>query len=335
MFKYLMLIPSIVLSQDSQYCNWLNSNINTDGEYELGWADCEQTCIVMARDAGCDIANYGGGDCWCQFGSDQGEDHNDWYHSCFLDEHCYNYDCDSMDCGDDSSDENHFINLNGQQYYDYIHLQEFDNNMCNGHETFSQDYPMDKCTCNYNPNEGTPYCVYPLYSNSYVAEVNFYIGYDCSSSNLVAPNQQFHLHTCFDGTYLSGHHNYHDYDPAAAIVSSICSVIFCIAFVCLCRYCCCRQTQVVVNQAPPQVQMVPMQQPQVQMQMVNGQMVPMQVHMVPMQHQDLSVVPPQQPPNYNGVAGSAPNGEVVQPAFSVPKMINHFPYPSTAPPSAT
>ena len=342
MIKSLLLIPSIVLSQtmDSEYCNWLNSNINTDGEYSLGWADCEQTCIVMARDAGCDIANYGGGDCWCQFGSDQGEDHNDWYHSCFLDEHCDNngYDCETMECGDDSgsssgswssssdSDEgHHYVNIDGQQYYDYIHLQEFDNDYCNGYERHTQDFPMHECTCNFDP-DGTPYCVEPLYSSMSIVEINFYLGYDCSSSSMMMMNQQFPLNSCMEGTLLTGHHNDH-YDPVAAIVSSICSVIFCIAFVCLCRYCCCRPTTLVVNQmapAQPQVQMVPMQQPQ--MQMVNGQMVPMQLQpqvMVPMQPQ----VPPQQLPNYS--AGSAPSGEVVQPAYH-----NNYPNINSAPQSA-
>jgi len=343
MIKSLLLIPSIVLSQtmDSEYCNWLNSNINTDGEYELGWADCEQTCIVMARDAGCDIANYGGGDCWCQFGSDQGEDHNDWYHSCFLDEHCDNngYDCETMECGDDSgsssgswssssdSDEgHHYVNIDGQQYYDYIHLQEFDNDYCNGYERHTQDFPMHECTCNFDP-DGTPYCVEPLYSSMSIVEINFYLGYDCSSSSMMMMNQQFPLNSCMEGTLLTGHHNDDHYDPVAAIVSSICSVIFCIAFVCLCRYCCCRPTTLVVNQmapAQPQVQMVPMQQPQ--MQMVNGQMVPMQLQpqvMVPMQPQ----VPPQQLPNYS--AGSAPSGEVVQPAYH-----NNYPNINSAPQSA-
>ena len=347
MFKSLLLIPSIVLSQtpmDGEYCNWLNSNINTDGEYSLGWADCEQTCIVMARDAGCDIANYGGGDCWCQFGSDQGEDHNDWYHSCFLDEHCDNngYDCETMECGDDSSsdsgswssssdsEEGHYVNIDGQQYYDYIHLQEFDNSYYNGYGRHTQDFPMHECTC--LNDDGTPYCVEPLYSSMSIVEINFYLGYDCSSSSMMMMNQQFHLNTCMEGTLLTGHHNHHDYDPVAAIVSSICSVIFCIAFVFLCRYCCCRPTTLVVNQmapAQPQLQMVPMQQPQVQMQMVNGQMVPMQqVHMVMQQQprRDLSVVPPQQLPNYS--AGSAPNGEVVQPAYNYPNVN------SAAPPSA-
>jgi len=181
-------------------------------------------------------------------------------------------------------------------------------------------------------DDGTPYCVEPLYSSMSIVEINFYLGYDCSSSSMMMMNQQFHLNTCMEGTLLTGHHNHHDYDPVAAIVSSICSVIFCIAFVFLCRYCCCRPTTLVVNQmapAQPQLQMVPMQQPQVQMQMVNGQMVPMQqVHMVMQQQprRDLSVVPPQQLPNYS--AGSAPNGEVVQPAYNYPNVN------SAAPPSA-
>ena len=338
MIKSLLLIPSIVLSQtmDSEYCNWLNSNINTDGEYELGWADCEQTCIVMARDAGCDIANYGDHSCWCQFGSDQGEDYNGWYHSCFLGEHCDNngHDCETMECGDDSSSgswssssdsEDGQVNIDGQFYWSSIHLQEFDNGYCNGYETYSQNYPMGECTCNVNQG----YCVYPLYSSASIVEVNFYQGYDCSGNGYVEYNQQFHLNTCFDGTLLTGHHHHEDYDPVAAIVSSICSLIFCIAFVCLCRYCCCRPTTLVVNQmapAQPQVQMVPMQQPQMQMQMVNGQMVPMQLQpqvMVPMQPQ----VPPQQLPNYS--AGSAPSGEVVQPAYH-----NNYPNINSAPQSA-
>ena len=222
MIKSLLLIPSIVLSQtmDSEYCNWLNSNINTDGEYSLGWADCEQTCIVMARDAGCDIANYGDHSCWCQFGSDQGEDHNDWYHSCFLGEHCDNngYDCETMECGDDSgsssgswssssdSDEgHHYVNIDGQQYYDYIHLQEFDNDYCNGYERHTQDFPMHECTCNFDP-DGTPYCVEPLYSSMSIVEINFYLGYDCSSSSMMMMNQQFPLNSCMEGTLLTGHH---------------------------------------------------------------------------------------------------------------------------------
>ena len=318
MFKYLLLIPSIVLSQDSEYCNWLNSNINTDEEYELGWTDCEQTCIVMARDAGCDIANYGDHECWCQFGDNHGEDHNGFWHSCFLDEHCDNneYDCETMECGDDSSssgswsssEEEGQVNIDGQQYYDYIHLQEFDNGYCNGYERYTQDFPMHECTCNFDHDEGTPYCVEPLYSSMSIVEINFYIGYDCRSSNMVAPNQQFHLNTCMEGTLLTGHHHNDHSDLVVAIVSSICSVIFCIAFVCLYRYCCCRQTQVVVNQmAPtqPQVQMVPMQQPQVQM--------------VPMQQ-------PQQLPNY--AASSAPSGEVVQPVYQNYHNLNPAP-PST------
>ena len=215
MIKSLLLIPSIVLSQtmDSEYCNWLNSNINTDGEYELGWADCEQTCIVMARDAGCDIANYGDHSCWCQFGSDQGEDYNGWYHSCFLGEHCDNngYDCETMECGDDSSSgswssssdsEDGQVNIDGQFYWSSIHLQEFDNGYCNGYETYSQNYPMGECTCNVNQG----YCVYPLYSSASIVEVNFYQGYDCSGNGYVEYNQQFHLNTCFDGTLLTGHH---------------------------------------------------------------------------------------------------------------------------------
>ena len=349
MFKSsFLIIPSIVLSQtmDSEYCNWLNSNINTDGEYSLGWADCEQTCIVMTRDAGCDIANYGGGDCWCQFGSDQGEDDNGWYHSCFLDEHCdtNGYDCETEECGDDSGDhsgswssssdsEDGYIDLDGETYYDYVYLQEFENDYCSGYVTFDMEFPKNQCTCNFDQG----WCVYPLYSSVNIVEVNFYMGYDCSDNNNAELNQQVHLNSCMEGTLLTGHH-YDDYNPVVAIISSIFSLIFCIAFVCLFRYCCCPNChrgylspQVVVNQVAqphPQVQMVPMQQPQVQM--VNGQMVPMQQPQVQMVNGQMVQMQPQVPlqqlPNY--AASSAPSGEVVQPAYQ------NYPNLNSAPQSA-
>ena len=174
-----------------------------------------------------------------------------------------------------------------------------------------QNFPAGECTC--NSNEG--YCVYPLYSSQNIVEINFYQGYDCNSNTNVEYNQQFHLNTCNDGTFLTGHHDDH-YHPAFAIVSSICSIIFCIVLFCFFRYCCCRPPVVVMAPVQPQVvQMVPMQQQvqmvpmQPQVQMVNGQMVPMQ-----------------QQPNYE--ASSAPSGEAVQ-AFSAP-----YPNLNSAPQSA-
>lgn len=263
MFTYLLLLPSFVLAF-TNFNDLLNSSIVHNNEYD----DSNKLIMEYYDDSHCE--NYVDEnqlvvqECYCE------ED------TCYLIDYCgenhftlniYSYYMGVTDeCDLNYLEESLQINTNvcyeGVTYYcpnseepipsekpinlyNYINVESYNNNDCSGKIVLSEKFEMNECWCN---NEDG-WCVYPLYCNDDQMSIELYFGNKCIPDFFYDIfTMQPNMCTSDGDVFTCGNDNDNDKNDYIMEIYIICSILFCIGFICLIR-CCCVQ-QLPIQRAP-------------------------------------------------------------------------------------